>query len=72
MSYSEFRKINEELNAIIILEKSESIVICKSCTGTGIIDKNFRNKDGSASLIKDQTCSDCRGKGVVAEKEETW
>lgn len=72
MSNREFRQINLELDAIRQIELSENIVICRSCTGTGTINKNYKNKDGSISLLKDENCEDCKGRGVVAERIESW
>ena len=70
MSLQEFRDINRELQAISRIQTKENIVICQFCTGKGYLNKNFRNKDGSATLLKDKTCDSCKGKGVVVFRNE--
>lgn len=70
--FKEWKNIQTENESIMKLEEKESLVYCKSCTGKGYVNKNFRNKDGSVSLIKEQNCDVCKGIGVVAEKITSW
>lgn len=44
----------------------EFLELCPACNGKEYVFKNFRNKDGSASLIPEQNCGVCKGKGVMA------
>lgn len=48
----------------------EFLIPCSACDGSGVTNHNFRNKDGSTSLIKEQTCMVCKGKCVMVENRE--
>ncbi len=49
---------------------TEFLIPCPSCDGSGVAHHNFRNKDGSASLIKEKNCMVCKGKCVMVKQEE--
>lgn len=66
--FRDWKTVQDENKTLRELQEKENVVFCKSCSGKGYVNKNFRNNDGSVSLIKDQNCDVCKGIGVVAEK----